>query len=111
MSGDRIVVTHQELGRYIRDILQKHGASPDYATTVADGLIWANLRGVDGHGVSRLPRYLKIIERGEIDPKKAPRLVHDRPATFILDSGHGFGPVAAMQAAALAVERAKAIGI
>ena len=35
------------------------------ATIVADGLVWANLRGVDGHGVSRLPSYLKMIERGE----------------------------------------------
>ena len=78
---------------------------------VADGLVWANLRGVDGHGVSRLPRYIGIIERREIDTKATPRLVHDRPATFVLDSGHGFGPVACMQAAALAVERAKQIGI
>lgn len=111
MSENKFVITHQELGRYIREVLQTYGASAAYATTVADGLVWANLRGVDGHGVSRLPRYLEIIKRGEIDPKKAPKLVHDRPATFILDSGHGFGPVAAMQAAALAVERAKQIGI
>jgi ureidoglycolate dehydrogenase (NAD+) len=104
-------VPHEELKRFICDLLMKHGASAEYASTVADGLVWANLRGVDGHGVSRLPRYLKIIERGEINPKVAPRLVHDRPATFILDSGHGFGPVAAMQAAAMAVERAKTIGI
>ena len=111
MSNDRILVAHQELGRFIRDVLKSYGASDEYAGTVADGLVWANLRGVDGHGVSRLPRYLKIIERGEIDPKMQPRLILDRPATFILDSGHGFGPVAAMQAAALAVERARQIGI
>ena len=36
-----------------------------------------------------------------------PRLLQDRGATFVLDCGHGFGPVAAMEAAALAVERAK----
>ncbi len=86
------------------------GARDHDAGMVADGLVWANLRGGDGHGVSRLPRYIKIIERGEIDMKARPRLVHDRPATFVLNSGHGFGPVACMQAAALAVERAKNIG-
>jgi len=78
---------------------------------VADGLVWANLRGGDGHGVSRLSRYIAIIKRGEIDLKAKPRLVHDRPASFVLDSGHGFGPVACLQAAALAVERAQRIGV
>jgi ureidoglycolate dehydrogenase (NAD+) len=40
-----------------------------------------------------------------------PRVVHDRAATFIMDGGHGFGPVAVMQAAARAVERAKQTGV
>jgi LDH2 family malate/lactate/ureidoglycolate dehydrogenase len=111
VSRDRIVVGHEELRRFICDVLKSTGASEADAATVADGLVWANLRGVDGHGVSRLPRYLKIIERGEIVPKAQPRLIHDRAATFVLDCGHGFGPVAAMQAAAMAVERAKTVGV
>jgi ureidoglycolate dehydrogenase (NAD+) len=109
--SDRILVTQQELHRYIRDVLMALGASESDAAGVADGLVWSNLRGGDGHGVSRLPRYLQMIERGEIDTKAQPRLVHDRPASFMFESGHGFGPVACMQAAALAVERAKAIGV
>jgi hypothetical protein len=51
----------------------RKGASAADAAIVAEGLVWANLRGVDGHGVSRLPSYLKMIERGEIDPKAQPR--------------------------------------
>jgi ureidoglycolate dehydrogenase (NAD+) len=105
------IVGHDELGRFIRDVLAAAGASAPDAAAVADGLVWANLRGVDGHGVSRLPRYLGIIKRGEIDPKARPKLIHDRAATFVLDCSHGFGPVAAMQAAALAVERAKTAGV
>ncbi len=111
MSRSGILVGHDELGRFIRDVLMTAGASAADAAAVADGLVWANLRGVDGHGVSRLPRYLNIIKRGEIDPKARPRLILDRAAVFVLDGGHGFGPVAAMQAAALAVERAKAAGV
>jgi len=109
--SERILVPQEELHRFIRDVLVSLGAKANEAAMVADGLVWANLRGVDGHGVSRLSRYIGIIKRGEIDTKAAPRLVHDRPATFVIDSGHGFGPVACMQAAALAVERAKKIGV
>ncbi len=111
VSCGEAVVGHEELGRFICDLLKTAGAAEADAATVAEGLVWANLRGVDGHGVSRLPRYLKMIERGEIDPKMQPRLIHDRAATFVLDCGHGFGPVAAMQAIAIAVERAKAVGV
>ena len=111
MNNGRILVGHDELGRFIRDVLVAHGARQKDAAVVADGLVWANLRGGDGHGVSRLPRYVKLLENGEIDVKVQPRLIHDRAATFVLDCGHGFGPVAVMQAAELAVERAKKIGV
>jgi ureidoglycolate dehydrogenase (NAD+) len=110
-SGGKIIVGHQELKRFIHDVLVIAGASDVDANTVADGLVWANLRGVDGHGVSRLPRYLKYIESGEIDVKVQPRLIQDRAAIFVMDGFHGFGPVAAMQASALAVERAKQAGV
>ncbi|MGC1778908.1 MAG: Ldh family oxidoreductase [Xanthobacteraceae bacterium] len=104
-------VGQDELGRFIRDVLVAHGARGADAAVVADGLVWANLRGGDGHGVSRLPRYVKLLADGEIDTKAAPRLTHDRGATFVIDCGHGFGPVAVMQAAALAIERAKQLGV
>jgi len=111
VNSEKTSVGYEELGRFIRDLLVKHGASEHDASVVAQGLVWANLRGSDGHGVSRLPRYLSLIARGDIDPKAQPRIVHDRAATLMVDAGHGFGPVAVMYAAALAVERAKQTGI
>jgi len=104
-------IGHDELARFIHDVLVTTGASDNDAAIVADGLVWANLRGGDGHGVSRLPIYLDIIGRGEIDPKAQPEVIHDRAATFMVDGGHGFGPVAVMRAAALAVERARKHGV
>jgi len=111
MSASAKLVGHEELGRFIADILVKHGARAHDATIVAEGLVWANLRGGDGHGVSRLPRYVRLLAAGEIDAKAQPRLVHDRGATLMIDGEHGFGPVAVMEGAARAVERAKQTGI
>jgi LDH2 family malate/lactate/ureidoglycolate dehydrogenase len=45
------IVGHDELGRFIRDVLVALGASEKDAGIVAEGLVWANLRGGDGHGV------------------------------------------------------------
>jgi ureidoglycolate dehydrogenase (NAD+) len=111
MSAPAKLVGHDELGRFIADMLVKHGATAHDAEIVAQGLVWANLRGGDGHGVSRLPRYVKLLASGEIDVKAQPRLVHDRGATLMIDGGHGFGPVAVMEGAARAVERAKQTGV
>ncbi len=111
MSAPIRHIVPQELGRFIRDILVKHGARAQDAEIVAEGLVWANLRGGDGHGVSRLPRYLKFLDAGDIDTKAQPRIVHDRGATLMIDGGHGFGPVAVMEGAARAIERAKTSGV
>ena len=111
MSQSKIIVGHEGLSRFIRDALEGKGARAEDAAIVADGLVWANLRGVDGHGVSRLPFYLRMIERGDIDVTAKPSLEQDRIATFVLDSGRGFGPVAMMQAIALAAERAAKAGV
>ena len=111
MSAENIKVGHDELARFIRDVLVARGARATDAVIVADGLTWANLRGGDGHGVSRLPHYVAIIKRGEIDPQAQAVRVHDAAATFMFDGGHGFGPVAVTAAAALAVERAKTLGV
>lgn len=111
MTQDKIAADHEELSRFIRDALVVKGARAGDAIIVAEGLVWANLRGIDGHGVSRLPSYLKMIERGQIDIAARPRLAHDRAATFIVDGGRGFGPVAMMQASAIAAERARNAGV
>src|SRR6202451_434014 len=110
MSGAGIVVSHEELARFISDALKAADVRAADAAAVADGLIWANLRGVDGHGVSRLPSYLAMIKRGAVDLKAQPRLVRETAATFEIDGGSGFGPVAMMQALAVALERRQKAG-
>jgi ureidoglycolate dehydrogenase (NAD+) len=109
-GNGKFVVGHDDLARFVAGVLAAKGAGAADAALVADGLVWANLRGIDGHGVSRLPRYVRIIERGEIDTEARPRLTLDRPAAFVLDCGFCFGPVAMMQALPLAAERARSAG-
>jgi ureidoglycolate dehydrogenase (NAD+) len=111
LGNNKVVVGHEELLRFIGDALIAKGASATDAAVVAEGLVWANLRGIDGHGVSRLPSYLRMLESGEIDAKATPRLVDDRAATFVIDGGRGFGPAAMMEAIAIATERARTAGV
>ena len=54
------LVGHEELSASSATCSKPRARSAEDAAIVADGLVWANLRGVDGHGVSRLPRYLRM---------------------------------------------------
>src|SRR2546425_10966574 len=80
------------------------------ATVVAEALVWANLRGGDGHGVMRLPRYLEMIDLGDMDPRGRPHLVLDTETFFILDAGRCAGPIAMMEAGGAAAPRGTAPG-
>jgi ureidoglycolate dehydrogenase (NAD+) len=103
-------VRHEDLARFIAQAFRAKGMSAADAEVVAETLVWANLRGGDGHGVVRLPRYLDMIDLGDMDPRGRPRMALDTDTFFILDAGRAAGPVAMMEAVAAATERAKARG-
>jgi LDH2 family malate/lactate/ureidoglycolate dehydrogenase len=105
-----IRVHHDDLARFIAAAFAAKGMQAADAAVMADVLVWANLRGGDGHGVARLPRYLEMIDHGDMDPRGRPHLVRDTDAFFILDAGRAAGPIALMEAVVTATERAKARG-
>ena len=92
----------EALRRFVTDIFRAKSMRPEDAAQVAEVLIWADLRGVDSHGVVRLPRYLNFIKRGDFDPTGVPSLRAISANAFVLDCAHTAGPVAMIQA----VERA-----
>jgi len=87
-----------ELARFASQVLQTQGMRAEDAAQVAEVLMWADLRGVSSHGVSRLPQYIGFIERGDLDPRATPRMRMTKGAAFVLDAAHAAGPVAMLQA-------------
>src|SRR5215467_6023923 len=106
-----IRVDHAELLRFFTDIFVAKGMSHDGAATLAEVLVWANLRGVDSHGAVRIPSYLDQIRKGEFDPTAQPKLRPLLPATFVLDCAKAAGPVCMLAAAAHAIDIADKLGV
>jgi ureidoglycolate dehydrogenase (NAD+) len=102
---------HDHLLVFVAAIFRAKGMNPTDAATVADVLIWANLRGVDSHGVNRVASYLHAIDRGWIDPQARPVARTLTPACFVLDSAQSAGAVAMMQAAETVRAAAAASGV
>ena len=106
-----IVTDRHDLTRFAVEILMKRGMNADDAGAVAGALVWADMRDVGSHGVFRLPRYMAIIDKGDIDPKARiePRL--KLPAALVFEANKAFGAVAMMHAMSAACEQAKHTGV
>lgn len=92
-------------------LLEHAGMLRADAAILAEVLTWADLRGVDSHGVARLPHYLNFLKVGVIAPRPKMRVVADAPALAILEADQAAGPVAMMRAVELASAKAAAAGI
>ena len=59
---EKVFVQHEKVLDYTKKLLMHYGLREGDANTVAANLLFANLRGLDTHGVMRLPTYLKRLE-------------------------------------------------
>lgn len=76
-------------------IFRAVGMRPADAALIAGDLVKANLRGVDSHGVSRIPMYLERIARGLVNPRPEVRVDRVAGAVARVDGDNGMGFVAA----------------
>jgi LDH2 family malate/lactate/ureidoglycolate dehydrogenase len=105
-----VTVGCQALADFTVAIFRAAGLPTDYARSEADMLLWANLRGIDSHGVLRIPWYIKLIDDGDIVPNAVPELVSETPATALIDAHRAPGPVATMAGVDKAVAKARTSG-
>lgn len=85
---------------------REHDISREDARTTAAMLVTAQARGKTSHGLIRLPRYLRGVEHGNVDPDGTIEVVRDAGAAATLDGGARLGPAVADRALDEATERA-----
>jgi LDH2 family malate/lactate/ureidoglycolate dehydrogenase len=83
----------------------------DLLETTVEAMLYADLAGIDSHGLSMLMMYEQGVRAGKLDLQARPRLVRDGPATALVDAGAGLGHPAAVKAMHLAIDKALAVGI
>ncbi|MGF6918936.1 Ldh family oxidoreductase [Paraburkholderia sp. 40] len=69
--------------------LRRADASPATAGWTARALVYADVRGLSSHGVSRLPMYCAQLRNGRVDPAAQAVIVADRGAAVLLDGADG----------------------
>jgi LDH2 family malate/lactate/ureidoglycolate dehydrogenase len=109
--AERVYAAPAAARAFARALLAAHAMPEEDAQRSAACLVLADLRGVETHGLLRLPGYLDRIRKGLVDPKPAlaPRRV--TPVAASLDGGNGLGFVVGTRAMAEAIAMARESGI
>ncbi len=93
------------------EVLEASGVRPAYARDVARVLGYADLSGIDSHGIARLPAYVAMIGNGAIAADGEPTVHSDGGAVALID-GHGLlGHPVTTLALEEAVQRARRFGV
>ena len=108
---ERRVVEAGALERWTRALLEGAGLEAEPAATVAETLVWTSLRGVDSHGVARVPVYVERLQTGVLNNHPRPQVVSRHAAIAVIDGDHGPGQVAAVAATDLSIELAREYGV
>ncbi|NEB03442.1 Ldh family oxidoreductase [Streptomyces sp. SID13726] len=107
----KVLVPADDLRVFSAALLEKGGLSAEHAATTADVFVWAALRGVDSHGIARVPAYLDLLAKGVANARAEMKVESTTPAAAVLYADRAPGPVALSAAAEEAVTRARTTGI
>ncbi|CAI6028668.1 unnamed protein product [Clonostachys chloroleuca] len=91
--------------------LASHSVPSDRATVIADSLVFADLRGVDTHGINRLSGYLDRVKAGVLNPNPDLSFTIKTPVMAHLDAKNTFGFIGAHMAIEKATEMASQYGL
>ncbi|KQR73206.1 hypothetical protein ASF98_22650 [Arthrobacter sp. Leaf337] len=101
----KVNIPFRRLEEYSANILSAAGLPEDDARLVAESLVDANLRGVDSHGVSRIPIYVKRLQLGLVNTRPNVRVVKETGGALVIDGDNGMGQVVMQRSLELAQER------
>ena len=94
------------------ELLKSTGMPEDDAVQTADVLVYADVRGVETHGVSNMLRvYVKQLQDGDINPTPDWKIVQDNKATCVIDGDGGHGMVISPIGMKEAIRRASEYGV
>src|SRR2546423_9652457 len=92
------------LRTFVARTFETVGMPTDDAAVVAELMVSADLGGAEGHGIFRLPQYVRRICAGGINLHPNIRIVRERDGMALIDGDNGMGHLVMKAAAESAIE-------
>lgn len=99
------------LADFAAAVLRAVDVTGEHATITADRLVEADVRGRTGHGLIRLPSYVRRIRAGGVNIRPSIAVRRETPTTALIDGDNGLGQVIMTQATGLAIDKATESGV
>jgi len=106
-----VLVPHDRLISFTAACLEKLGLASADARLVAETLVAANLRGVDSHGVVRLPHYATRLRNGSVKARPNITARRNGPSAAVVEGDAGMGQLVAARAMQEAISLARESGV
>jgi len=104
-------VPFEDLKNFCKEAYRKAGVPEAEAEIVADLLIRSDLRGVETHGVTRLPIYIQRLQKGYVRKECKITVVKQRGPTAFLEAHGSMGHVVAYKSMEKAIQKAEGHGL
>jgi hypothetical protein len=102
--------SYAQLEKFCNDCFEKFGFTKEESKIISDVLLLSDLYGIESHGMQRLARYHKGIEKGLIKPDAKPEVVFETPVSAVIEGHDGMGQLLGYKAMNMAIEKAKQTG-
>lgn len=103
--------SYEALEKFCIDVFIAFGFNNEQSNVITDVLLQSDLYGIESHGMQRMVRYHKGIEKGMIKVDAKPEIVFETPISAVIDGHDGMGQLIGYDAMKLAIEKAKMSGI
>ncbi|MFQ5880351.1 MAG: Ldh family oxidoreductase [Dehalococcoidia bacterium] len=108
--AEETIVRAEALRRFTAQVFEGLGLPAQDAELVAEMLVDADLRGVDTHGVMRIPAYVRALKESVYNPRPNIQLVKESAIHALFDGDAGMGYVVGAAAMRWCIDHAREQG-
>ena len=83
--------SYETLDHFCHDVFCRFGFSEEESGIIKSVLLLADLYGIESHGMQRMVRYHKGIEKGTIHVDAKPEVVFETPVSAVIEVNNGLG--------------------
>lgn len=100
-----------DLEQFIARAMEAVDVPPADAKIIAELMTRADVQGSEGHGIFRLPQYIRRIKGGAVNVKPNIKIAREAAGMALIDGDNGMGHLVMRYATEKAIEKAKTAGV